>query len=361
MRDTRVLVTGGSGFVGSHLVRRLLADGARVAVTVRYNSVMKNERLRGCWEKIHVVEADLRNRGALVAVRDFRPEVVFHLAAYNDVGGSFAQVEECFDVNAKGTANLLEHCDAGRFVYMSTSEVYGRQEAVPFAETMCPDPISPYAITKYAGELFCRMTQRIRGDASIVVVRPFNTYGPYQSVKAVIPELIVQCLRGEPVLTTSGEQTREFNFVDDVVDGLVRAGNCAERVEGPVNLAAGEEVKIKDLVMLIAELTETESEIRIGALPHRPTEIWRMFATNDRARELFGWANAHERVKMLLYYRSVSTDNAFNVQHYPGAKRVLRKQLRKRRWVRYAPGVRDVPDPGPPSAPGPRPIPGTGP
>jgi nucleoside-diphosphate-sugar epimerase len=290
MKDRRVLVTGASGFIGSHLVRRLLADGARVAVTVRYDSVIKNERLRDVWDDLDVVEADLRNRGALAAVRDRRPEVVFHLAAYNDVGGSFGQVEECFDVNAKGTANLIDQCgDVERFVYMSTSEVYGHQTAVPFTETMCPDPISPYAITKYAGELFCRMRQRIGGAPSVVVVRPFNAYGPYQSAKAVIPELIVRCLRNEPVVTTTGRQTREFNYVADIVDGLVRAAACTSPVEGPVNLAAGQEVAIRDLVLLIAELTGSSSDLQIGALPHRPTEIWRMFATNDRARVLFGW------------------------------------------------------------------------
>src|SRR5262245_56473850 len=108
MNKKRALVTGGSGFIGSHLVQRLLRGGWQVGVTVRYGNVMKNERLRGFWERLHVIEADLRNRGALEGVREFRPDVVYHLAAYNHVGESFRQVEECFDVNAKGTANLLD-------------------------------------------------------------------------------------------------------------------------------------------------------------------------------------------------------------------------------------------------------------
>src|SRR5947209_4049624 len=108
MKNKRVLVTGGSGFIGSHLVERLLREGSQVAVTVRYGNVMKNERLRHCWDDIRIIEADLRNRGALAGIGEFAPEVVFHLAAYNHVGQSFVQVEECFDVNAKGTANLLD-------------------------------------------------------------------------------------------------------------------------------------------------------------------------------------------------------------------------------------------------------------
>lgn len=287
----RVLITGGSGFIGSHLVHRLLADGAEVAVTVRYGNVMKNERLRDCWDDLRIIEADLRNRGALAFIGEFAPEVIFHLAAYNHVGQSFVQVEECFDVNAKGTANLIDTCGRSveKFIYMSTSEVYGYQTEVPFLESMSPQPISPYAITKYAGELYCHMKQRIGGERSVVILRPFNTFGPYQSAKAVIPELIVNCLRGGPIKTTEGEQTREFNYVSNVVDALVMAAEYDGEIEGPVNIAAGEEVPIRDLVKKIAELTGTSAEIQIGALPYRPTEIWRMYADSTRAREILKW------------------------------------------------------------------------
>ena len=200
------------------------------------------------------------------------------------------QVEECFDVNAKGTANLLDTCgDVEKFVYMSTSEVYGHQTEVPFRETMCPEPISPYAITKYAGELYCRMKQRIGGGAPVVILRPFNTFGPYQSAKAVIPELIINCLRGDPIRTTGGEQTREFNYVENIVDGLVGAATYEGSIDGVMNLASGEEVSIRDLVKKIAELTGSSSKVEVGALPYRPTEIWRMFADYSRARELLGW------------------------------------------------------------------------
>ena len=261
-----------------------------MGVTVRYGNVMKNERLRDCWDDIRIIEADLRNRGALVEIREFEPEVVFHLAAYNHVGQSFIQVEECFDVNAKGTANLFDTCtEVRRFVYISTSEVYGHQEQVPFVETMKPEPISPYAITKYAGELYCRMKQRIDGDSSIIILRPFNTFGPYQSAKAIIPELITNCLQGKPIRTTKAEQTREFNYVDNIVDGLVKAGKYEGNIDGPMNLASGEEIAISTLVEKIAQLTNTRSKIEIGALPYRPTEIWRMYADSSRARPILGW------------------------------------------------------------------------
>lgn len=295
MSGKRVLVTGGSGFIPSHLVERLMQDGCEVAVTVRYGNPIKNERLKSYWDDILPIEADLRNRGALEkGLQDFRPDTVYHLAAYNHVGQSFYQVEECFDVNAKGSANILDACEmvgcVERFVYMSTSEVYGKQDSVPFEEAMTPRPISPYAITKYSGELYCRMKQQMSGNMSITIVRPFNVFGPYQSSKAVIPELILNCLNGNPVRTTKGEQTREFNYVDDIVAGLVLAGNIENSFDGPVNLAAAEEVSIRDLVLKIAELTGSSSKIEIGAIPYRPTEIWRMYADNTRAQEILGWS-----------------------------------------------------------------------
>lgn len=290
MREKRVLVTGGSGFIGSHLVKRLLEIGAQVAVTVRYGNLVKNIRLADCWNCIQVIEADLRNRGALQAIRRFDPECVFHLAAYQDVGQSFAQIEECFDVNAKGTANLFDTCEgAPKFVYISTSEVYGVQSSVPLSEDMQPNPGSPYAITKYAAETFCRMKQRISTPGSIVILRPFNAYGPYQSTKAIIPQLILKCLRSEPVETTQGEQTREFNFVTDLVEGMITAAQHPEPLDGPVNLAGGEEIAIRDLVFRIAHFTNSRSPIAIGALPHRPNEIWRMCGDSKRAQSELGW------------------------------------------------------------------------
>jgi nucleoside-diphosphate-sugar epimerase len=200
-----------------------------------------------------------------------------------------------------------------KIVYVSTSEVYGHQESVPFIETMNPQPVSPYAITKYAGEMYCRMKQRIRGSNSIVIVRPFNAFGPYQSSKAIIPELIVNCLLGRPIRTTPGEQTREFNFVSNLVDGMLKAAECTGRIDGPINLAAGEEVQIRELVRKIAALTRTESAIDIGAIPYRPTEIWRMFADSSRAREVLGWTprvNLEEGLKITIgWFREYLREN----------------------------------------------------
>ena len=181
--------------------------GADLYIQVKYNSVIDNVRLVGLWDKLTPVEADLRNPDSLGQLNDFKPEIIFHLAAYNHVGDSFRHVSEAIDSNSNGTINLLEaYDDYERFVYISTSEVYGYQERVPFHEDSLPAPQSPYALGKYAGELYARLKWR-SADKPIVMLRPFNAYGPYQSPRAITAELIIKCLRGEDILTTEGQQT----------------------------------------------------------------------------------------------------------------------------------------------------------
>lgn len=289
MKNKKVLVTGGSGFIGSHLVNRLLKEGADVTVMSRYNSVEENIRLKDVWNQINVVEADLRDIDSLRQLNDIKPEIIFHLAAYNHVGASFVHVSEVFDVNAKGTANLLEaYGDYELFIYTSTSEIYGLQEGFPFKESFDPKPISPYAISKYAGELYCRMKQHISKN-SIAVLRPFNVFGPYQSTKAIIPELIISCLKGKTIKTTEGKQTREFNFVDNIIDGFILAAKNKKAIGHVINVGSGKDISIRDLVKKIAEMTNSKSKLDIGALPYRPTEIWKMATDNTRAKEILGW------------------------------------------------------------------------
>ncbi|MFQ5803910.1 MAG: NAD-dependent epimerase/dehydratase family protein [Candidatus Methylomirabilales bacterium] len=290
LKGKRVLVTGGAGFIGSHLCRRLVDEGAELFVTVKYNSIIDNVRLARLWEKITPVEADLRNLDSLMQLRRIGPQLIYHLAAYNHVGDSFSQVSEAIDSNANGSVNLLEaYEEYERFVYISSSEVYGYQEQVPFREDLIPCPLSPYAVGKYAGELYARMKWR-SFNRPIVVVRPFNAFGPYQSPRGVICELIIKCLQGEDVVTTEGHQTRDFNFVENLVDGFILAGLCAG-IEGEViNLGSGVEVSIRNMAENIHALSGSQSRLRIGDLPYRPGEIARMFADRRNAERLLGWS-----------------------------------------------------------------------
>lgn len=289
LKNKKVLVTGASGFIGSHLTRALINGGADVSVIVRYNSIEHNVRLGYFWKEIEKFESDIRNIDSLLPLRGKRFDFVFHLAAYNHVGNSFRHIGEALDTNCDGTANILETLsDYERFVYISTSEVYGLQSSVPFVEDQYPHPSSPYSIGKYTGELYSIMKHK-ETDRPIVVLRPFNAFGPYQSTRAVIPELIVNCLTGEPVLTTEGKQTREFNFVTDLVDGMLRAVFSKKAIGEVINLGSGKDISICDVAKLIHKKTRSKSELRIGALSTRPNEIWKMRSSAAKAKELLGW------------------------------------------------------------------------
>lgn len=290
LRGQRILVTGGSGFIASHLCRRLVQEGARVFILTKYNSVIDNIRLAGWWNRVTPIEADLRNPDSLKAIRKIKPDLIYHLAAYNHVGDSFLHVSEAIDVNGKGTVNLLEaYGGYKRFVYISTSEVYGYQRRVPFSETATPCPISPYAVGKYTGELYARLHWHV-WRRPVVVLRPFNAFGPYQSPRAIIAELILTCLRGEDVVTTEGKQTRDFNYVENLVDGFVLAGLRRQAIGEIINIGSGREITIRQLALTIHRLCGRRSRLRLGELDYRPTEIWRMSADARKARRLLGWA-----------------------------------------------------------------------
>lgn len=288
----RVLVTGGSGFIGSHLVRRLLAEGAEVHVLTSAVSAVYPTRLLGMREHICLHEGSVTDRGAMDSLVGLaKAAYVFHLAAYTHVGKSWQRVDECLQTNVQGTVNLLQalaRSDYRRFVFVSTSEVYGNV-AVPFREDALVNPVSPYAVSKYAAERYCRMFQAGR-NWPIVVIRPFNAYGPAQSPDRIIPEVVTRALRRQPLRMTHGRQTREFNYVEDLVEGFVRAATAPD-VEGRlINLGGGDEVSMREVASRILNQLDNPIEPSFGALPDRPSEIWRMYSDATVARDLLGWS-----------------------------------------------------------------------
>ena len=290
LAGVRVLVTGATGFIGSHLSRRLLDSGAQVHALTSTVSSVYPVRLVDMRDRITLHGGNLNDSGAMASVVERAdPKIVFHLGAYTHVGKSWDRVDECIQTNIHGTVNLLQalartHYD--RFVYTSTSEVYG-DVAVPFREDSVVDPLSPYAVSKYAGERFCRMLHRGR-SWPIVVVRPFNAYGPAQSPDRVIPEIIVKALRSERLAMTDGLQTREFNYVEDLADGFLKAATVPG-IEGDVfNMGGGEEISMRDLAGMILELMGDPIVAEFGALPNRPTEIWSMRSDVSKARDRLG-------------------------------------------------------------------------
>jgi nucleoside-diphosphate-sugar epimerase len=310
VRDARVLVTGADGFIGSHLTHRLVADGAEVHALTSDVSSVYPQRLIDLRGSIAIHEGNLMDRSAMDAlVRNAKPTYILHLAAYTHVGKSWQCVDECIQANIQGTMNLLQAlADTGyeRFVNTGTSEIYGDID-VPFREDAVVNPISPYSVSKYAAERFCRLFQRSHGWP-IVMLRPFNAYGPAQSPDRVIPEIIVRALRKEELAMTQGRQTREFNYVEDLADGFIRAAT-SDGVEGEIiNLGCGEEISMRDVATTILDVMGNPIEARFGALPERPTEIMRMYCDSTKARTMLGWAPQHSLrdglAKTIEWYRA---------------------------------------------------------
>ena len=280
LKNKQVLVTGGAGFIGSHLTEKLVSGGAKVSVIVKYNSIIDSPRLVKIWNKINVIEADLRNTDSVSEMKKMNFDVVFHLAAYNHVGDSFKHVFENVNSNLLSTINLLNHGPKiKKLIHMGTSEIYGIQKKLPFDTKEKPNPMSPYGVTKYASELFSLLKSK-HTKLNLICVRPFNTFGPFQSEKAIIPEIILKCLQNKEIKTTEGEQTREFNYIDNIIDGILFLDRKIQHSLEPINIGSNKPIKIKSLVQKIHRFSNSSSKLKIGFLNYRPNEIWKMQANN---------------------------------------------------------------------------------
>ena len=279
-KNKNILVTGGAGFIGSHLVKKLINLKANVSVLIKYNSMIDCPRLISVWNKLNIIEADMRNIDSVSEMKKMNFDLVFHLAAYNHVGDSFKHVLENVNSNLISTINLLNNGPKiKKFIHMGTSEIYGIQSKIPFNVNEKPNPMSPYAVTKYASELFSILKSK-SSKLDLLCVRPFNTFGPFQSEKAIIPELIIKCIQNKAIKTTGGKQTREFNYVDNIVDGILFLTRKIKNNIEPINIGSNRPIRIKDLVKKIHSYTFSQSKLCIGSLKYRPNEIWKMQANN---------------------------------------------------------------------------------
>jgi nucleoside-diphosphate-sugar epimerase len=295
-------------------MRRLVAEGVEAHGLTSAVSSVYPVRLVDLRDGIVLHEGNLTDRSAMDALVDAaRPTHVFHLGAYTHVGKSWQRVDECVQANVQGTVNLLEALDGTKYtrlVNMGTSEIYGGEPS-PFREDMPVRPLSPYAASKYAAECFCRVFIEGKG-CPIVMLRPFNAYGPAQTADRVIPEVILRALLGEELHMTQGRQTREFNYVEDVVDGIVRAATTPG-IEGELlNIGCGQDLSIREVTKLILDLLGNPVVARFGVLPERATEIWEMRSDSTKARELLGWKPRHSLTdgleKTIAWYRDEVSD-----------------------------------------------------
>lgn len=288
MQGVRVLITGGAGFIGAHLVRRLLAEKAEVH-TIDIDSKAKQLRLSDVIDNVHYYNINLKNATALrKVIKAIEPEIIYHLGAFALLYREMEYVRESLGSNVIGTVNLLNalsDTDFSYFVNTSTYDVYGHSPA-PFREDTKLSPPSPYAASKLAAETYCKLYHDTYGYP-ITTLRPSNVYGPMQLPNRIIPELIASCLRGQAFTMTKGEQKREFNYVEDIVQAFVVASRNKKSIGEIFNVGCGKSYKIKDVVQAIVGMFDKKIEIRTS-LPYRKNEPWDMWCDNTKIRAL-GW------------------------------------------------------------------------
>jgi dTDP-glucose 4,6-dehydratase len=293
----KILVTGSDGFIGSHLTEELIGRGYDIRAFVYYNSFNSwgwlDSLPAGIKEKLDVFSGDIRDpSGVKEAMKGC--DIVMHLAALVAIPYSYHSPDTFVDTNIKGTLNVLQAArdlNIKKVIHTSTSEVYGTARSVPIAEDHPLQGQSPYAATKIGADQLALSFYR-SFDTPVCVVRPFNTYGPRQSARAIIPAVITQIAAGNRKIRLGAlHPTRDFNYVKDTVRGFIACAESDCSIGEVINIGSGYEISIGDTVQLIAEVMGVDIELETEQVRVRPakSEVERLCADNSKARRLLGW------------------------------------------------------------------------
>ncbi len=328
LKNERVLVTGACGFIGSHLVERLVEMGAKVRAFVFYNSFnhwgwldsLPEEKL----QKIEVFAGDVRDLPCVKRAME-GVKVVFHLAALIGIPYSYIAPESYVDTNVKGTLNILQ---AGRergvakIIHTSTSEVYGTAQYVPMDEKHPLQGQSPYSASKIAADVLAQSFHLSFG-LPVAICRPFNTFGPRQSARAIIPTVLIQGMAGKSRIRLGNTQTtRDFNYVSDTVEGFIRIAESREAVGQVINIGSGQEIAITSLLKKVSEVLGRDIRVNKDRERVRPSssEVFRLCADNTKAREILGWKpkvrleeGLRRTAEWLMKYKGQYRENLYNV------------------------------------------------
>jgi NAD dependent epimerase/dehydratase len=302
LKDSRVLVTGADGFIGSHLVEALVREGAKVRALVQYNSFNSWGWLDSLdsvtLTAIDVFPGDVRDpdqmREALAGI-----QAVFHLAALISIPFSYQAPASFVDTNVKGTLNVLQaarEAKTERVLVTSTSEVYGTAIRVPMDESHPFQAQSPYSASKIAADRLAESFYRSY-DLPVTIVRPFNTYGPRQSSRAIIPTLITQLLAGRETIQLGNTTTsRDFTYVADTVRGFLDIAGCEQAVGEEINIANQTEITVAELAELLVGRINPGARIEFDDRRLRPerSEVERLLGSNEKIKRLTGWSPTYD-------------------------------------------------------------------
>lgn len=283
----RVLLTGANGFMGSHLTRKLLGTDAAEVHGFYLGEHVLLDGLDVKLREVDLTDAEATHR----AIAEIKPDFVFNLAAMVNVQRDVKLAKRLFEVNTQGPIHLVNACaEQGfeSFVHIGTCEEYG-DNPTPFTEDQIPNPVSPYSASKVAATYFFTMLHKTQ-QLPVTVMRPFLTYGPHLRNRMLTTMLIKMGIEGGSLDMTPAEQTREFNYVEDIVEGFMLAAQTPEADGEIINIGCGEEIQIAEFARLMMELFDGKLQVNIGAKAYRPGETWHFYCSNEKAKRLLGYA-----------------------------------------------------------------------
>lgn len=296
LRNKKILITGADGFIGSHLTEMLYKEGAQIKALSQYNSFNNWGWLEDveCLNDIEVLNGDIRDPHYCKEITK-DTDIVFHLAALIAIPYSYVAPSSYVDTNITGTLNILQACkenNVNRLLHTSTSEVYGTAQYVPIDEKHPIQPQSPYSASKIGADNMA-MSFYNAFNLPVTIVRPFNTYGPRQSARAVIPTIISQIANGEKSIKLGDvSPTRDFNYVLDTCKGFIELANCDEAIGEIVNIGSNFEISVGDTLNIIKKLMNSDVEFITEEQRLRPekSEVFRLWCDNSKIKSLTGFS-----------------------------------------------------------------------
>lgn len=291
----KILVTGADGFIGSHLTEKLVENGFKVKALVQYNSFNKWGWLEdvNCKNQIEILSGDIRDAYFCKEISK-NIDTIFHLAALIAIPFSYIAPQSYLETNIRGTLNICQAAkenNVSRLIHTSTSEVYGTANYVPIDENHKLQPQSPYSASKIAADVIA-MSFYNSFDLPVTIARPFNTYGPRQSARAIIPTIITQIAAGKKKIKIGDlSPTRDFNYVEDCCNGIISLAENKSAIGETFNIGSNSEISIGDLFKLIKELMPSNAEYSIDEKRKRPkkSEVFRLCCDNKKIKQIIGY------------------------------------------------------------------------